>query len=36
MRAFKRVKPPQRSIASSKRTVATLKDFKPHPAGERP
>lgn len=32
MRAFKRVKPPQRSIASTKETVATLKGVKPHPA----
>jgi membrane protein implicated in regulation of membrane protease activity len=40
-RAFKKVKPPQKTIASTKATVDVLKKAKPHPAvagpdGQRP
>ena len=35
LRAFKRVSPPERSIQSTKKTMATLKNVKPHPAVER-
>lgn len=34
-RAFKRVKPPRRSIDSTRKTVATLRGVKPHPLQER-
>lgn len=33
VRAFKKIKPPRRSIDSTKKTVDTLKSVKPHPAG---
>lgn len=36
VRAFKKIKPPQRSIESTKKTVGTLRGVKPHPAGEQP
>lgn len=37
VRAFKRVKPPQRSIDSTKKTMAALRGVKPHTAnGQRP
>ena len=35
LRSFKQVRPPRRSIDSTKKTVATLRGVKPHPAGER-
>ena len=34
LRAFKRVRPPERSIASSKQTVEAIKQTKPHPRAE--
>jgi hypothetical protein len=33
---FKKVKPPERSIASAKRTAAVLGNAKPHPRSEAP
>ncbi|MEU6880182.1 phage holin family protein [Streptomyces sp. NPDC046712] len=33
---FKKVKPPEKSIASAKRTAAVLQNAKPHPRPERP
>lgn len=35
VRAFKRVEKPQRSMDSTRKTMATLKGVKPHPADER-
>jgi hypothetical protein len=33
---FKKVKPPEKSIASAKKTAAVLQNAKPHPRPERP